>query len=118
MTFSEAIESADFSQHGMDIAEGAETGIYDGTGGAVNVVTDMADDMQDGFKSANDIHSPSRVYQDFGVDIVDGVVVGVDYSSCKAVTILNKLVTDMLVRFRNIVVNLNKIRIDATGGDH
>jgi len=116
MTFSEAIESADFSQHGMDIAEGAETGIYDGTGGAVSAVTDMADDMQDGFKSANDIHSPSRVYQDFGVDIVDGLVAGVDNSSNKAVTVLNKLVKDMLVQFKNIGANFNKIGRDAMSG--
>src|SRR5690625_6608966 len=43
MTFSEAIESADFSQYGLDIEEGAETGGYDGTAGAVHGVTDMAD---------------------------------------------------------------------------
>ena len=63
---------------GQCVAEGASRGIEQNKWRYINSVTSMALAGNSAFQSANQIHSPSRVYKAFGKFIGEGAIEGVE----------------------------------------
>lgn len=61
---------------GKDIVKGLVNGIKDQIGDAVNTIKDVASDIGSAFTGALGIHSPSRVFVEYGGFVVDGLTKG------------------------------------------
>lgn len=67
-----------WKQIGEGVPSGVVKAINDHEKDVTDAVKDMSDDMQDEFEDDNDMHSPSKVYEDYGINIVTGLVDGID----------------------------------------
>jgi tape measure domain-containing protein len=87
----EEIEAADFPGKGENIPEGVGAGIAAGAKFASEASKNMATETKEAFTSEMDIHSPSRVFNEYGGFITDGLAEGIDNganSPINAVTVL------------------------------
>jgi hypothetical protein len=66
---------------GADILHGLENGIESMLGGVLSKVTGIAGDISGAFKSVLGIASPSKVFAEHGLNIVQGLVLGINGSS-------------------------------------
>ena len=71
----------DFKQAGIDIMNGLKQGIESVKDAVINSVKNVADNVVDGFKNMLGIHSPSRVFDQFGRYIDLGLINGINYGS-------------------------------------
>lgn len=71
------IESADFPGIGGDVVDGMADGIEKKTDTAKFASKDLADSVTDAAKEALDTHSPSKVFEEIGESVPDGLVVGI-----------------------------------------
>ncbi|AAU85096.1 tail length tape measure protein [Bacillus phage BCASJ1c] len=90
-TLRDQITSSGFDEIGNMIPEGIIGGIEDGTPGAAKASEDMAIQVSDSFKSAAAIHSPSRVFEDHGVNLAAGVEVGITKGTAKVVKAIQNM---------------------------
>ena len=107
--FSKYIEEADFGDDGYNIVAGILTGILDGM---VNIGIWIWDNIFipfiDGFKSAFGIHSPSKVMEDMGVFIIDGLFNGVKGVWNKVKSIFEDLKTKIKTKFTEMKDNVKQ----------
>jgi hypothetical protein len=105
-TLREQIESANFEEHGVYIAEGAAKGIEKGTPEAERAVEHMAEGTQAAFRGAMEIHSPSGVFKDFGLNIAEGLAIGITQGSSKVIQAIQKMFVqvqkDSVANFKSI----------------
>lgn len=72
----EQIAAADFTSIGKATVDGYTTGMSD-VSGVGDAASDMATAGQNATKTTDDSHSPSKKYESFGQDAVDGYILGV-----------------------------------------
>lgn len=78
MKNSEKTVSDEFMNSGYYIVQGLVKGIDSSTPFVKAAMITLSDTMQKTFREANDIHSPSRDYEEYGGYIDQGIVKGVD----------------------------------------
>lgn len=78
MKESEKTVSDQFMNSGYYIVQGLVKGIDSSTPFVKTAMITLSDTMQKTFREANDIHSPSRDYEEYGSYIDQGIVKGVD----------------------------------------
>lgn len=78
MKKSEKTVSDQFMNSGYYIVQGLVKGIDSSTPFVKTAMITLSDTMQKTFREANDIHSPSRDYEEYGSYIDQGIVKGVD----------------------------------------
>lgn len=96
-----------------NIMQGLLNGLNNGVNTVLNFFKDLAGHAISGFLSAFGIHSPSRVMRDAGVNIVDGLVVGVTSQASTFVDTMSSLAQagiDAVSPLSNIAAN-----VTATG---
>lgn len=81
---------------GKEAAVGLANGIKNGASSVVDGAKNMASGAVDSVKGLLDIHSPSRVFREIGVNTVEGLNQGLDKNADEPV----KRVTDMTKRLR------------------
>lgn len=90
-TLANQIQTANFGELGKNVAQGAAQGITDGTPQAEQASKDMAGGVSDEFANELGIHSPSRVFKEYGGFISDGVVNGLKEGSSKVKAAIDTL---------------------------
>ena len=88
----EAIAAADFGSIGHDAVTGYAEGIDEYAEEAATAAGDMVSDGAEAAQTAQDSHSPSKVYERFGRDAVAGYVLGVEGSQSKIVSAMKKAI--------------------------
>lgn len=85
------IAAADFSGKGENIPEGVGEGIKAGAEKASEASKNMATMIKETFQNEMDIHSPSRVFNEYGGHITTGLAQGVDSGAGQPVASVTNL---------------------------
>lgn len=91
--------SEDAKELGPDILEGLQNGLKDGVEKVFEKISEIASNIIEAAKAVLGIHSPSTVFFDIGVNIIEGLCNGILYVSDKVTSTLSGViqdVTDML----------------------
>jgi hypothetical protein len=75
---------AKFFGIGKAVPDGVAAGVTAGKDGAVAAIKGMSDEMQEAFANANQIQSPSKVYEKMGKEIPAGEAQGIDKGAPRA----------------------------------
>ena len=81
---------------GLNVVDGVTSGINDNADNAKDAIDDVSNAMQTEFKEKNDIHSPSKVYDEYGMYIVQGLSQGISNNAVIAITSVAQLMSNML----------------------
>lgn len=85
------LKGIDLQQTGKDIIQGLINGIGSMATAVWDKVKSITDGIKDAITSALDIHSPSRVTEDYGVDVGQGLANGIE----KMYSVVRKSATNM-----------------------
>ena len=66
-----------FAGKGKDAADGYTDGIQNGTSGVVSATEDMMNSVNDKAREVEDINSPSKVFEEIGRYITEGLAIGI-----------------------------------------
>ena len=69
---------AKFTEFGSNLISGLVNGIRNAWEGAKQIVSDLGDGIKGWFADKLGIHSPSRVFKGYGVNVVEGLAIGMD----------------------------------------
>lgn len=69
---------AKFTEFGSNLISGLVNGIRNAWEGAKQIVSDLGDGIKGWFAEKLGIHSPSRVFKGYGVNVVEGLAIGMD----------------------------------------
>lgn len=69
---------AKFTDFGKNMIDGLVNGIRNAWEGAKQIVSDLGDGIKGWFAEKLGIHSPSRVFKGYGVNVVEGLAIGMD----------------------------------------
>ena len=69
---------AKFTEFGSNLISGLVNGIRNAWEGAKQIVSDLGDGIKGWFAEKLGIHSPSRVFKGYGVNVVEGLAIGID----------------------------------------
>ncbi|EDT6727472.1 phage tail tape measure protein, partial [Salmonella enterica subsp. enterica] len=72
---------ANFTDFGRNIINGLVSGIQNTWETTKQTISDLGDNIKDWFKEKLGIHSPSRVFMDYGDNIVQGLAIGINRSA-------------------------------------
>ena len=81
--------------------EGMVGGITGGIKSVVDSVKNLGEKAVDGLKSFLGIHSPSKVFADIGMNVIQGFINGIDNMNSDAVQAIIKVVTGMVSAITN-----------------
>ena len=98
----EEIAAADFPGKGENIPEGVGAGIAAGSKFAREASKNMANDIKESFTSEMDIHSPSRVFNEYGGFITAGLAEGIDNGASQPTNSATTLSTQIKEPFNNL----------------
>ena len=110
------IAAADFGSLGQEIPNGVKEGIEGGAGAAGTAMIDMADKTKDAFKSSMDIHSPSRVFNEYGGFITTGLAEGVDEGANQPVNAMQSLSGEIRTPFNSLYSDFTYVGDMAMAG--
>ena len=91
--FTDLIE--DMKEVGPDILEGLQNGLLDGVDGVVKFLQDLGTKIIEAICAVLGIHSPSTVFFEIGMNIVQGLVNGIKYLSGEVSGVIYDLVEDI-----------------------
>lgn len=91
LQFGETIRGIDWANLGASIVDGLLGGIKSGTTKLLSGAKSLAESVKSGFTSALGIHSPSKVFEGYGKNTVEGFQRGVDASAGGASSSINDL---------------------------
>lgn len=97
--FSNKIKETDFKSLGGFIPQGVTGGIEEGTEAAAGASGKLAEDISKRFASEAQINSPSRVFEQHGKFLVDGLVQGIDGGGSNAVASMANLAKQVAAAF-------------------
>lgn len=107
-TLSEQIGSSNFEQLGLAIPQGAAAGVEQGADEVNQSVSTLAEGLPSKFAGPLGIHSPSRVFMEFGQNIIDGLVLGIIGGT-------GKVAVSMALIVSVIENSMNNINVDSSG---
>ena len=67
-----------FTDFGKNMIDGLINGVKNAWEGAKKIVSDLGDGIKGWFAEKLGIHSPSRVFKGYGVNVVEGLAIGMD----------------------------------------
>lgn len=112
------ITGTDWLSLGANIVSGISNGILNGAGAIVSAAQDAASRALNAAKNFLGIHSPSRVFRDeVGKMIPQGMAVGVETETDKAVRVTRQSASEMLNAAKNTMIsNQSRSPVLATAG--
>lgn len=112
----EEIAAADFPGKGKNIPEGVGGGIKAGAKIASEASKNMANDIKESFTSEMDIHSPSRVFNEYGGFITTGLAEGIDKGTNQPVSSVTNLANQIKKPFDSLQSDFTYIGEMAMSG--
>lgn len=112
----EEIAAADFPGKGKNIPEGVGNGIKAGAKIASEASKNMANNIKESFTSEMDIHSPSRVFNEYGGFITTGLAEGIDNGTNQPVSSVTKLANQIKKPFDSLQSDFTYIGEMAMSG--
>lgn len=112
----EEIEAADFSSLGKEIPNGVSEGIEQGAATAGTAAIDMATKTKEAFTGEMDIHSPSRVFNEYGGFITDGLAEGVDEGANQPINAMQSLSGEVKSPFNSLYSDFTYVGDMAMAG--
>ena len=85
----------DMKEIGPDIIEGLQNGLTKGVEGVLEFLRDLATKIIEAVKAVLGIHSPSTVFFEIGVNIIEGLCEGIKYVSGQVSETIRALVDDI-----------------------
>ena len=85
----------DMKEIGPDIIEGLQNGLTEGVEGVLEFLSDLATKIIEAVKAVLGIHSPSTVFFEIGVNIIEGLCEGIKYVSGQVSETIRALVDDI-----------------------
>ena len=110
------IAAADFGSLGQEIPNGVKEGVEGGGAAVGSAMIDMADKTKDAFKSSMDIHSPSRVFNEYGGFITTGLAEGVDEGANQPVNAMQSLSGEIRTPFNSLYSDFTYVGDMAMAG--
>lgn len=84
-----------FAQYGSDIVDGIKNGVSGFADRAKDSVVSFADSVSGWFTKKLEIHSPSRVFRGYGINVVEGLAIGIARTATLATTEVGKVADGM-----------------------
>lgn len=112
----EEIEAADFSSLGKEIPNGVSDGIEQGASTAGTAAIDMATKTKEAFTGEMDIHSPSRVFNEYGGFITAGLAEGVDEGANQPINAMQSLSGEVKSPFNSLYSDFTYVGDMAMAG--
>lgn len=112
----EEIEAADFPGKGENIPEGVGAGIAAGAKFASEASKNMATETKEAFTSEMDIHSPSRVFNEYGGFITAGLAEGVDEGANQPINAMQSLSGEIKSPFNSLYSDFTYVGDMAMAG--
>ena len=112
----EEIEAADFSSLGKEIPNGVSEGIEQGAATAGTAAIDMATKTKEAFTGEMDIHSPSRVFNEYGGFITAGLAEGVDEGANQPINAMQSLSGEVKSPFNSLYSDFTYVGDRAMAG--
>jgi phage-related protein len=94
---------------GKNIIQGLLNGIKSGVSAVYETVTGIANKVIGIFKTIPDVQSPSRVTTEIGEFIVEGLAVGMENKSSRAVGAARKVAGEVIKELKNALAEFNKL---------
>lgn len=96
------IKAADDAENiGQYLIEGLKNGIMWGWNEIVGIIKELGNLVINTFKKLFDIHSPSRVMFEIGVNIIQGLIGGIRWLISSLAEVISNLVTEAVEAFKN-----------------
>ena len=116
-----------FSDFGKNMIDGLVNGIKNAWEGAKQIVSDLGEGIKGWFAEKLGIHSPSRVFKGYGVNVVEGLAIGMNKSipmaenasdNLSSAVSLNRaeVMSSAIAQAQGITVHFNPT-INVNGGD-
>ncbi|MFZ7215743.1 phage tail tape measure protein [[Pasteurella] aerogenes] len=86
---------ATFSSFGKNIIDGLVNGIKNAWDGAKEMVSSLGEGIKGWFAEKLGIHSPSRVFKGYGMNVVEGLNIGVAQNAATAALAVSDMATQM-----------------------
>lgn len=80
-----------FSDFGKHMIDGLVNGIKNAWEGAKQIVSDLGEGIKGWFAEKLGIHSPSRVFKGYGVNVVEGLAIGIAENALQATQAVNEM---------------------------
>lgn len=112
----EEIAAADFPGKGENIPEGVGAGIAAGSKFASEASKNMATETKEAFTSEMDIHSPSRVFNEYGGFITAGLAEGVDEGANQPINAMQSLSGEVKSPFNSLYSDFTYVGDMAMAG--
>lgn len=112
----EEIEAADFPGKGENIPEGVGAGIAAGAKFASEASKNMATKTKEAFTGEMDIHSPSRVFNEYGGFITAGLAEGVDEGANQPINAMQSLSGEVKSPFNSLYSDFTYVGDMAMAG--
>jgi phage-related protein len=104
-------------QAGVDLLNGLWDGIKSMVSNLINRMKNFARDLINGFYEVLGIRSPSRVFREAGVNIVKGLVQGIERSSSSATDAVNQLAQQTMAAMDPLTGTALNFSTAVAGGD-
>ena len=102
----------DTEKTGIDMVDGVVQGWESGKENAAATIQAIAKYLQDEFKDANEIESPSKVYQRFGEAIIEGLINGLILPPESG----NEIISSMTDTFKSVIDSYSILFTDPING--
>ena len=94
---------------GKNLIGGLVSGVKAGTSLALNAVKEAGSKIVEGFKSLFGIKSPSRLFMNFGKNLLEGLVLGMKKLREKPLETLNSIAKDLTLKPSEVPVKLGSV---------
>lgn len=102
-TLTSQMAAANFEQYGKNVSDGASSGIDQNSGKAGDASEKLAQKVTDRFKAPLGINSPSKLFNQFGGYLVEGLIQGLNNGNGLVNSAINKLTMTVITGMKKTV---------------
>lgn len=111
-----AINTADFKSLGKMVPKGAAEGVESGSKDVADAAGEMAKGADDAFAKEADIHSPSRVFHEHGINVAKGAEEGIKEGESAVVSAVTDLAAKLPLEFDSLPGEMHNSGVNAMQG--
>lgn len=111
-----AINTADFKSLGKMVPKGAAEGVESGSKDVADAAGEMAKGADDAFAKEADIHSPSRVFHEHGINVAKGAEEGIKEGESAVVSTVTDLAAKLPLEFDSLPGEMHNSGVNAMQG--